>query len=97
MNMIEKVISVAELRTHLSACLRRVKEGERWTVIERGRPVAILGPCPSQGDELDRLAAEGAVRLGRGLLPSDFWDLPQPEDLADSVRRAVQEERLEGW
>ena len=93
MDMAEKTISVSELKAHLSECLRRVKDGERWTVTERGRPVAVLAPSPSHGDEL---AAAGAVRLGNRL-PSGLWDLPQPQDPDDSVRRAVLEERSEGW
>jgi prevent-host-death family protein len=93
MDMTEKIVSVSELKAHLSECLRRVKDGERWTVTERGRPVAILGPSLSQGDELDSLAAAGAIRLGSNRLPADFWDLPQPEDPGDSVRGAVLEER----
>jgi prevent-host-death family protein len=97
MDMTEKTVSVSELKAHLSECLRRVKDGERWTVTERGRPVAVLSPSPSHGDELDVLAAAGAVRLGNSRLLSDLWDLPQPEDPADSVRRAVLEERAEGW
>lgn len=97
MDMTERIVSVSELKAHLSECLRRVKDGERWTVTERGRPVAILGPSPSQGEDLDGLAAAGIVRLGSDRLPSDFWDLPQPEDPASSVRKAVLEERAEGW
>lgn len=97
MDMTEKTISVSELKAHLSECLRRVKDGERWTVTERGRPVAVLGPSPSHGDDLDDLAAAGAVRLGDSGLLAGLWDLPQPEDPDDSVRRAVLEERAGGW
>ncbi len=32
MKMAEKTVSVSELKARLSECLRRVKEGERWTV-----------------------------------------------------------------
>ncbi len=97
MDMTEKTVSVSELKAHLSECLRRVKDGERWTVTERGRPVAVLGPSPSLGDELDELAAAGVVRLGNRRLPSELWDLPQPPDPGDAVRRAVLDERSEGW
>jgi prevent-host-death family protein len=97
MDMTEKTVSVSELKAHLSECLRRVKDGERWTVTVRGRPVAILGPSPSHGDELDALAAAGAIRLGTSRLPAELWDLPQPEDPGDAVRRAVLAERAEGW
>ncbi len=97
MDMTERTVSVSELKAHLSECLRRVKDGEQWTVTDRGRPVAILGPSPSQGDELNELAAAGAVRLGKRPLSVELWDLPQPEDPDDAVRRAVSEERSTGW
>jgi prevent-host-death family protein len=97
MNMTERTISVSELKAHLSECLRRVKEGERWIVTERGRPVAVLGPSPSHGDKLEELAAAGAVRLGDNRLLSELWNLPQPEDPDGAVRRAVLEERVGGW
>lgn len=97
MDMTERTVSVSELKAHLSECLRRVKDGERWTVTDRGRPVAVLSPSPGQGDELAELAAAGAVRLGQGQLPSEFWDLPLPEDHDDALRRAVLEERSTGW
>lgn len=97
MDLSERIVSVSELKAHLSECLRSVKEGERWTVTERGRVVAVLGPSPSLGDDLNELAAIGAVRLGSSRLPSKLWDLPQPEDPGDSVRQAVLEERAEGW
>lgn len=97
MDMTERTVSVSELKAHLSECLRSVKEGERWTVTERGRVVAVLGPSPSLGDDLNELAALGAVRLGHNRLSPELWDLPQPKDLDDSVRRAALEERATGW
>ncbi|HEV7669732.1 MAG TPA: type II toxin-antitoxin system prevent-host-death family antitoxin [Thermoanaerobaculia bacterium] len=97
MDMTEKIVSVSELKAHLSECLRRVKEGEQWTVTERGRVIAVLGPSSSLGDELDELAAVGAVRLGNRRLSAKFWAVPPPEDPDDAVRRAVIEERAGGW
>jgi hypothetical protein len=52
---------------------------------------------PGISHELEKLAAAGVVRLGNSRLPAEFWDLPQPEDPANAVRRAVLEERAEGW
>ncbi|HKV98709.1 MAG TPA: type II toxin-antitoxin system prevent-host-death family antitoxin [Vicinamibacterales bacterium] len=37
-------IGVRELKANLSACLRRVQAGERLTVTDRGRAVAVLAP-----------------------------------------------------
>jgi len=97
MRLTTKNVSVSALKTHLSECLRRVKHGEQWVVTERGRPIAILSPSPRVDGELTHLAAEGAVRLGTGTVAPEFWDLPHPEDTEASVRRAVTEERSQGW
>ncbi len=39
-----QTIGVRELKANLSACLRRVRAGERLTVTDRGRAVATLAP-----------------------------------------------------
>ena len=54
-------VGIAELRQNLSVYLRRVANGERLVVTDRNRPVAELGPPPSEGGALDRLIAEGRV------------------------------------
>lgn len=38
-------VGVRELKDRLSECLRRVARGERITVTDRGRPVAVLSPA----------------------------------------------------
>lgn len=37
-------VGVRELKNRLSHVLRRVSEGERVTITDRGRPVAVLTP-----------------------------------------------------
>ena len=37
-------IGVRELRQHASRWLERVQQGESFTVTERGKPIARLGP-----------------------------------------------------
>lgn len=93
----QKVISISELKARLSECLRQVKHGEQWTVTERGRSIAVLAPLPQPPESLQALAAEGAVRLGSGTIPPQFWDLPHAKDTEGSVRSAVLEERAQGW
>ena len=39
-----KTISAAEANRHFSRLLREVARGERYTVMARGRPVAVVGP-----------------------------------------------------
>jgi len=38
-------VSVSDLRTHLSAYLRRLEQGETITVTRRGKPVALISPA----------------------------------------------------
>jgi antitoxin (DNA-binding transcriptional repressor) of toxin-antitoxin stability system len=58
-----KTINVAELKTHLSRCLRLVQRGERFVVLDRRRPVAELVPLPERpATAAARLVEEGRVR-----------------------------------
>lgn len=97
MTVTHQSVSISDLKARLSEYLRRVKHGEQWIVTERGRPIAILGPSPQDLEGLKHLAAVGAVRLGQGILDPSFWDLPAPKDPTGTVRKAVLEERDEGW
>jgi prevent-host-death family protein len=51
-------VGVRELRQRASELVRRVEAGETIEVTDRGRPVAILAPLPSQS-ALDRMRALG--------------------------------------
>jgi len=92
--------AVAELKAQLSRFLSRVKAGEEILVTERNVAIARLVPVGQAGrDEegLRDLERQGLIRLGSGKLPRDFWKLPRPRDPHGSVRKAVAEEREEGW
>lgn len=61
-------IGVRELKARLSACLKRVRAGERLTVTDRGRAIATLvpvDPTPAP-DWLNRLLSAGRVRWAGG-------------------------------
>ena len=91
---------VAALKANLSRYLSRVKAGEAILVTERGIPIARLVPISEADaavDELGELERQGLVRSGTGKLPKDFWALPRPRDTGATVRRAVRQERDEGW
>ena len=96
-----KTAKVSELKASLSKYVARVKNGEEILVTERGKPVAKLVPVPSDEDpEMERmreLERRGIVTVGTGRLPEDFWDLPRAPDPEGLVRKAVREEREEGW
>ena len=67
-------VGVRELRQNLSVYLRRIEQGERFEVTERGNPVALLVSVPKDPSLLTRLIAEGRVRPPKG----DPRELPPP-------------------
>lgn len=92
-----KTASVSELKSRLSEFLRLVRGGDTVMVMDRGHPVALLGPCPGVESELAELRNAGLVRAGSGTIPADFWTRSRSDDPQASVRTAVLEERKEGW
>lgn len=61
-------VGVRELKNRLSQYLRRVADGERITVTDRGRPIAVISP-PTERPQDERLLAmvrEGFARWGGG-------------------------------
>ena len=93
-----KTISVSELKARLSEQLRRVKAGETILITERGRPIGMMGPLPSEHleEDLAELAEAGLVRPAARSLASDFWGLERAVDPEGRVRAAVLDEREEG-
>lgn len=71
-------VGVKSLKDHLSAYLRRAREGERIVVTDRGAAVAVLGPV-EEGTEA-RLAWE-LVRTGAA-----SWGGGKPVGSADPPR-----------
>jgi antitoxin (DNA-binding transcriptional repressor) of toxin-antitoxin stability system len=58
-----KVVGVRELRQNLSRHLAEVKEGESFTVTERGREVARLTRSGPADSPLGRLVAERGATM----------------------------------
>ena len=95
-----KTAAVSELKASLSRYLRRVKAGEEILVTERAVPIARLvpvDPAAHGSEELRDLERQGLVRLGSGVLPKGFWTMARGKDTKSSVRKAVLQERGEGW
>lgn len=88
-----QVVGVREIRQNLSVFLRRVREGEAFTVTDHGTPVALLVPVPAGGDDpLAELIASGRVSppVARG------GALPRPAtsvDAGSAVTEALLAER----
>ncbi len=57
-------VNIADLKAHLSAHIRRVREGEEIVVCERNQPVARIIPCPVENfsEQEKRLIACGVLR-----------------------------------
>jgi prevent-host-death family protein len=72
-------VGIRELRQHASELLRRVEDGERIEITDRGRPVAVLAPLPD--DPLERLRASGDLEDSDG----DLSDIPEPLALPASA------------
>jgi prevent-host-death family protein len=85
-------VGVRELRQDLSRFLRRVRSGERLTVTEHGRPVAVLAPWADESDALQRLVSEGRLRRGSGRL---LEIRPLPRSTSRDGSDALQDQREE--
>jgi prevent-host-death family protein len=57
-------VSLAHAKTHLSALLDRVENGEPFTITRHGRPVATVSPAVEAKRPLRSLAALRAGRPG---------------------------------
>jgi prevent-host-death family protein len=92
------VVSVSELKAHLSRYLREVRRGGEVQVVDRGRPVARLVAVPDADRDADaeprrRLVADGILRAGeRSIL--DVLDEPLVK-LPVSIAAALAEERAD--
>ena len=77
-------ITIAKLKATLSAELRRVREGQSITVLDRTTPVAVLAPVP----EAVRVVQAAATRYAYRRLP--------PLTSRDPLRH-LDDEREERW
>jgi prevent-host-death family protein len=62
------IVGVRELRQNLSRYVARVRDGESFTVTERGHEVARLVPSGPPDSPLARLVAERGATMPRGRL-----------------------------
>jgi prevent-host-death family protein len=51
-------VGTYELTRNLSKLLERVERGERITITRRGKPVAVLGPPPSEKPDVKKVIEE---------------------------------------
>lgn len=75
-------IGAFEAKTHLSALLERVAQGESFTITKHGRPVATLAPVPDPDLARRQRAIEGLKTFGKGRTLDISW-----QQLRDEGRR----------
>lgn len=61
-------MGIRELKNRLSHFLRRVTDGERITVTDRGRPIAVIAPPERSADDeaIAGMVREGLASWGGG-------------------------------
>jgi len=94
-----KTAAVSELKASISEYLSKVKAGEEVLVTDRGKPIAKLIPLDRVDTEVPAhllmLEKAGLVRIGKGRINADFWDLPRPKDKKGLLLKALLDERAE--
>ncbi len=61
-------VGIRELKSHLSKYIKRVEQGERITITDRGHPVAVIGPVVTspRANRLEAMLRTGAARWTGG-------------------------------
>jgi antitoxin (DNA-binding transcriptional repressor) of toxin-antitoxin stability system len=94
--MPRRAVSIADLKTNLSAHLARVRSGEELVIRDERTPIAKIVPVNVMDDvspdEL-ALAAEQLVRLPRRRLPASFWKAVGPRVSRDRALEILREDR----
>jgi len=85
-------VGIRDLRDHLGAYMARVRDGESFVILDRGRPLAHLSPARTPEEAaVARLAREGFLSWGGGK-PEGLANPPAVKDgtVADLVVRMRQ-------
>jgi antitoxin (DNA-binding transcriptional repressor) of toxin-antitoxin stability system len=94
--MRSRAVSIADLKTNLSAHLARVRSGEEIVIRDQRAPIAKIVPLAAmEGISEDEvtLAAEGKVRLPKKKLPASFWKTTGPRVATDRALEILREDR----
>jgi antitoxin (DNA-binding transcriptional repressor) of toxin-antitoxin stability system len=94
--MRSRAVSIADLKTNLSAHLARVRSGEEIVIRDQRAPIAKIVPLSAtEGVSEDEvaLAAEGKVRLPKKKLPASFWKTSGPRVATDRALEILREDR----
>jgi prevent-host-death family protein len=92
----ETTISQRELRNDSGAIMRRVEEGERFTVTRNGVPVADLVPHDrAEANRRRRFVPVGELTAGLRRLPN--WDVERFAAELSQLDAAVDDGEAERW
>ncbi len=94
--MSRRAITIADLRTNLSAHLARVQSGEELLIRDRRTTIAKIVPLTVTEDvtaEDRALAAEGKARLPTRRLPASFWKRSGPRVSTDRALEILRDDR----
>jgi prevent-host-death family protein len=89
-------VSQRELRNDSGAIMRRVQQGERFTVTRNGVPVADLVPHSESGpDRPPRFIPVAQIATGASELPS--WDTARFMHELEELDHAVDDSDADRW
>ena len=89
-------LSQRELRNDSGAIMRRVQQGERFTVTRNGIPVADLVPHNESGpDRPPRFVPVAQIAAGTSQLPS--WDTARFSRELEELDNAVDDSDADRW
>ena len=89
-------VSQRELRNDSGAIMRRVQQGERFTVTSNGVPVADLIPHSESGpDRPPRFIPVAQIATGASELPS--WDTVRFMHELEEIDHAVDDSDADRW
>jgi prevent-host-death family protein len=89
-------LSQRELRNDSGAIMRRVQQGERFTVTRNGIPVADLVPHNESGpDRPQRFVPVAQIAAGTSQLPS--WDTARFSRELEELDNAVDDGDADRW
>ena len=94
--MSSRAVSIADLKTNLSAHLARVRGGEELLIRDRRTTIAKIVPLAVTADvsaDEAALAAEHKVRLPTKRLPASFWKASGPRVASDRALEILREDR----
>ena len=88
-----KKTNISYLKQQLSSCLKEVREGEEYIILDRKTPVAVLQPYKARTEEgeRDRWVAEGLLRPASD---PQLLDLPPPVKMkGPPLSKLIDQER----